>query len=158
MAKTLMRQSVAIAWLRNTHATATPDTCILWPQGVDKDGYGQTIWMVNGVKQWVRLHRFSLEMHAGPPPADKPIALHSCHTPRCVNPFHLRWGTVAENNRDRNNANRCKKSRLTLDQVIQLSNVHGQHRKALAEQFGISYNHSRTLILQLRRGKINHLR
>ncbi len=73
----LMRQHEARQWLLSAHASASEDACILWPKGVDKDGYGQTIWMVNGVKKWIRLHRFSLELAIGPSPEGKPFALQS---------------------------------------------------------------------------------
>lgn len=34
----------------------------------------------------------------GPPPSPKHLALHvGCDNHRCLNPFHGRWGTIAEN-------------------------------------------------------------
>lgn len=158
MSRKLMRKAEAVRWIHAAHAAATIEDCILWPQGVDKDGYGQTIWMTDGQKQWIRIHRFSLELASGPAPNGKPFALHSCHTPRCINPLHLRWGTALDNNHERDQAGRGKKSRLTIDQVVALSQVHGKHREAMAKDLGISYPHARTLILQLRAGVTRHMR
>ena len=42
-------------------------------------------------------HRLSCRMAYGPPPSDKPYALHSCNNTRCINSRHLRWGSHADN-------------------------------------------------------------
>jgi hypothetical protein len=48
----------------------------------------------------VMAHRFSYELFREPIPEGKYI-LHSCDTPPCVNPDHLRPGTTAENVADK---------------------------------------------------------
>lgn len=71
--------------------------CWLFLGPFDQSGYGRV-----GVRgRYYQVHRLNLERFSGPPPANDSQALHSCDTPRCVNPSHLRWGTIKENARDR---------------------------------------------------------
>lgn len=69
--------------------------CWLWPGSSRRDGYG-TI-MVN--KQVRYAHRVSYEAHFGLIDSDQ-LVLHSCDTPRCLNPDHLSLGTHDDNMRD----------------------------------------------------------
>lgn len=34
---------------------------------------------------------------------ERNVARHKCNNPRCFNPEHLHWGTIADNNKDRRN-------------------------------------------------------
>jgi len=58
-------------------------------------GYGQ-IYVLGRLYY---AHRFSFWLHVADPPVGVPI-LHSCDTPSCVNPAHLRIGNRRENQRD----------------------------------------------------------
>ena len=78
-----------------------PDECWEWIASCNDDGYGQ--FCINGVVG--RAHRFSYELHKGPIPEGM-LILHSCHNPPCVNPYHLRLGTVQDNMDDKVNAGR----------------------------------------------------
>lgn len=71
--------------------------CWLWTGATGKGGYGNV-----GVGRGTMLaHRASYEAHSGERiPAGMKI-LHSCDTPACVNPAHLRVGTDVDNMRDR---------------------------------------------------------
>jgi len=45
-------------------------------------------------------HRISfMAINGGPPPADRPLVLHSCHRENCIAPWHLEAGTPARNSR-----------------------------------------------------------
>lgn len=75
--------------------------CQIWPLGAaTNNGYGRFNIRVDGKQRGVLAHRASLADYLGRPLRDDERVLHSCDTPRCVNPAHLRVGTHAENMRD----------------------------------------------------------
>jgi hypothetical protein len=69
--------------------------CWIWLGAVTKSGYG--IIRIDG-KTKLATH-LSLELN-GFPRSGSDFALHSCDTPSCVNPDHLRWGSQQENMAD----------------------------------------------------------
>lgn len=79
--------------LRKTNKSPS---CWIWTGGTFSDGYGN-IGTSKGAR---RAHRVSYELYVGPIP-DGMQVLHSCDTPRCINPAHLSLGTAADNMRDR---------------------------------------------------------
>ena len=88
------------------HATVTanPTKCWEWQGDADEDGYGRI--RVNG--QRFRAHRLAFFFGNGRHPADDLLVLHSCDNPRCINPDHLREGTVQNNHDDMYERNRAK--------------------------------------------------
>lgn len=51
--------------------------------------------------RFVYRHRLAYAEHAGVAEADLPPLLHSCDNRRCINPHHLKPGSLGENNTDR---------------------------------------------------------
>ena len=78
--------------------------CWLWTCTTDLDGYG--LFGVDG-KQW-RAHRFCKLITDGLD-SSKPVVMHTCDNPRCVNPEHLVNGTIKENNLDKKSKRRDTK-------------------------------------------------
>ncbi len=70
--------------------------CWLWSDAGDKNGYGR---IQIGKGNTLKAHRISHLLFNGPVPNDL-LIIHNCDTPPCVNPKHLRLGTIADNNKD----------------------------------------------------------
>jgi len=68
--------------------------CWAWTGTIDRDGYGK----VSFAGEYLA-HRAMMSSIAGGIPMGMYV-LHSCDNPKCVNPFHLRFGTQVENMKD----------------------------------------------------------
>jgi len=95
--------------------------CWLW-LGPTNRGYG--IFYVGNKGRYS--HRISYEAFVGPVPKGLHL-LHSCDTPGCINPAHLRPGTVKENMADREARRRRSvqgeqigTSKLTYQEVLEI--------------------------------------
>jgi hypothetical protein len=67
-----------------------PGGCWLWRASVNNHGYGT--FYLSPDRRHAYAHRVAYELLVGP--ADEAIQLdHTCHTPACVNPVHLRPAT-----------------------------------------------------------------
>src|SRR4051812_37808841 len=117
-----------------------PPECWPWGGAVFAGGY-PAFWLRG---QNARGHRVMCAMHHGL--ARGRIALHSCDTPACVNPHHLRWGTCADNMDDRSERDRAPRgsrhsqSKLTEAQVSEMRRLYGTGigTPTLGRRFGVS--------------------
>jgi hypothetical protein len=119
----------------------TGDECLIWPLGKANYGYGEVL--VDGQKRLA--HRVVCELVHGKPPKGKNDAAHRCGNRLCVNPFHLRWASRAENVEDmiaHGTALRGEKgttARLTERDVREIRALKGKMpQKEVADKFGIT--------------------
>ncbi|MCU1279186.1 MAG: endonuclease [bacterium] len=90
--------------------------CILWMGSVNNDGYPRTsLWMPSMRKHYAEyVHRIVLRMATGRELQHWQEASHSCDTPPCVNPKHLKAERRTINRqRSAENTNR-KKARAAV--------------------------------------------
>lgn len=102
----LSESQIALFWAKVDRRGA--DDCWLWTASRFLKGCGQM--RING--RIVRATHISLQL-AGRPRIDHLHALHSCDTPLCCNPAHLRWGTNKENVNDKMSRGRCGAAGVT---------------------------------------------
>lgn len=121
--------------------------CWIWTAGKKGGGYG--VFYLNGRSRGA--HRVALYLFKGLD-LDTPLdAMHSCDTPSCVNPNHLKYGSRAENMVDASVKGRIvrvqdwrgelnPKSRISPSQreEIILAVQAGGTRKEVAKLFGVS--------------------
>ena len=116
--------------------------CIAWPYAKDTRlgrgglGYNGQVW---------KAHRLMCVLSHGKPPVDKPHVRHTCGGGHkgCVNPNHLEWSTVSQNQRDRRKHNThhgatgSRIVKLTNSQVAEIR-THKLTQWAYADKFGCS--------------------
>lgn len=124
------------------------------PTGYGLIGYRGKLW---------RAHRLAYFLTYGPPPPNKPLILHTCHNPSCVEPKHLIAGTQADNLRMMREAGRHAHagggplgeangaSKLNPDKVhkIRLLLKAGTPKREIARRFEVCD----TSILKIARGE-----
>jgi hypothetical protein len=113
------------------------------PQNDGTPGYGY-VWF-HGRRQ--RAHRVAFELATGtpaPPKNSGMVIMHRCDRPLCVNPKHLRLGTLAENALDMANKGRASAGGFNtqLDEEM-IRNIRklvaaGFKQSALAERLGMT--------------------
>lgn len=122
--------------------TQVTDTCIMWPRGTSKAGYGQVCY------QYKRMyvHRMALEYKLGRPLLPGMYACHTCDNPPCFNPAHLFEGSQGVNTEDMVQKGRSAKgsrhsqAKLTERDVTEIRALAeaGAVHVDIAELFGIS--------------------
>lgn len=120
------------------------DACILWPFSVSVYGYGK--WNVG--KRIFFAHREACRRAHGECPPDKSHAAHSCRTPLCCNPKHLRWATPQENNDDKKlhgtvpAGEEHPKSKISDAAIRAMRALRGKMTsREIANRFGISHGY-----------------
>lgn len=89
----------------NSYIIPEPNTgCHLWTGGIVGRGYGT---FNIGNKKSIQAHRFAYQLNIGKL-IDGMVIMHSCDTPCCVNPKHLKQGTQKDNVIDAVKKNRMK--------------------------------------------------
>lgn len=129
-----------------TDRSGGPDAC--WPfSGGDsrcRSGHRQ-VWHDGRMDQ---VHRAVWELEHGQIP-DGMVVRHRCDNPSCVNPAHLELGSVADNNRDRDERGRHiplpgmknGNAKLTREEAVEIRRLAGEGRisqKRIAQMFGTS--------------------
>ena len=123
-----------------------PTECWLWTGAKLPKGYGRIKY---GGKDRL-VHRLAAYLHSIIPTLEaESLVLHSCDTPLCCNPAHLRAGTQTDNMRDmleRARGNQPKgeangNAKLTATQVAEIRERHaagGIIQRELGLEFGVS--------------------
>jgi hypothetical protein len=129
--------------LLEKYAVVRGEGCWLWGKSLDTHGYGQC--SIAGKRGLA--HRAVFRLATGIDPAGR-VVMHTCDTPACVNPKHLKLGTQLDNIRDRVRKGRSGAARgdnapwskLSSDKVKTLRRRFdgGECRSDLARAYGIS--------------------
>jgi HNH endonuclease len=120
-----------------------PDECWMWTGGIQGKGYGQFYPQKRNPQG---AHRFAWELANGTKVPPGMHVMHSCDTPRCVNPAHLSVGTAAQNHADktakgRNPGNRTERGRPLpkwSPEVVAAMRAQGMQYREIGEVLGVS--------------------
>lgn len=114
-------------------------TCWIWT-GYSKNGRYGSIGVNNRAKQ---AHVVAYELFTGPIPVGM-VVMHTCDNPRCVNPDHLKVGTMKDNMADCVQKGRFRKpARYKLTQPGIINKIRqmladGMSQRTVAHEVGVS--------------------
>lgn len=144
---------VAYAWL-TSFCERQENGCLTYMRARSPHGYGVIRY---DEKTW-RTHRLAWHLVYGEIPQGLHL-LHHCDNPPCLEMTHLYLGTQRENMRDRLTRGRGF-STVSDDQVLEIARRYehqhvrpktpGNSCKELAAEFGISQDHVRRIVRQVR--------
>lgn len=129
-------------------------TCHYW-LGAKVKGYG----VLNVGKRREAAHHYALIL-AGVEVPPGAVVLHTCDTPACVNPAHLRVGTQRENLADMRQKGRwTRTSKLTSDDVVEIRRLgeQGVVHRVIAERLGCTQTHVSAIIRGEKRAAVKAL-
>lgn len=115
--------------------TVAANGCWVWNWAVHQKGYAYVQWQGRSALA----HRASYEMSKGPIPPGM-VLRHLCGNPSCVNPAHLKAGTLQENARDMVGAGVQGNQKLTPAEVAEIRRRYaagGISRPELARQYRV---------------------
>lgn len=130
-----------LRWLE-AHVDYDGDNCLIWPYGRNRGGYG--VASCGGKR--TTAHRIMCRLKHGDPEQEGWQAAHSCGNGHlgCVNPRHLKWATVSENNLDKTKhgtataGERNPAAKLSDDDVRHIRRMKGSvYQRVLADQYGV---------------------
>jgi hypothetical protein len=113
------------------------DECWPWEGYVNRDGYGEFYW--DG--RMVGAHELALSFATGELRLPELDTCHSCDTPLCCNPAHLRFDTRASNVADMVAHGRTNNARKLSDDDVRLIRrfaAFGCNQAILASRLGVS--------------------
>lgn len=115
----------------------------------DKDGYPR----IHLEYKHRRMSHIVYKYFTGEEVVKPNIILHSCDNPKCINPKHLRVGTLKENGEDKSirrriHGERNPKAKLTKEQVEYIR-TKVESATELSKKYGVS----RTQIYNIQKGK-----
>lgn len=132
-----------VCWAPPSHMIMAKP-CRLWLGGRGRDGYGAV--RHEGRKR--AAHRLVYLGFHGELPAEKPLVLHHCDRPQCIEVEHLYPGTAQDNcddkfRRGRNSPQAGKDNgnvKLTEEQVLDIRKraAAGEAQRAIARQMGLN--------------------
>lgn len=118
--------------------------CHVWVKNKDRNGYGK----LSSRRKTIQAHRFAWEFYKKEKIPDGLVVMHICNNKSCVNPQHLKLGTLKENSFHAVLTGRSKIATLIPEQVkvIKSSTLSS---KDLALAFGVTFS----CIDDIRKGK-----
>ncbi len=127
--------------------------CWIWKGTQNGIGYG--IFHLSKPKQAILAHRIAHAFWNGP--VGNKLVLHLCDNPPCVNPFHLRLGTQADNTQDALTKGRLRgpgrgeknhNAKLSWREVREIRSLKGKLTiRELAKQYGVKSHGTIRIIL-----------
>lgn len=134
------------------------DECWNWTARCNPQGYGLIYTLVGGAKKVIFATHVALELDGRRRQPDQ-VACHACDNPTCVNPKHLRWGSIRDNSRDMVERGRAPQGEaspraILSDEQVRAIRADPRRRSVIAREYGLSWN---AINLIVRRKRWAHL-